>query len=123
MPINPMSPDETADEREVRVWFSSRAQEPEFLKQMAALANDLLKVRKALDSGAKVKQIGDDVVLWNRDEKTTVSAKRWAYFRDRGYISQTTPPRMSPGGNRMLKLYAYLIKQAQDAKLASTPTL
>lgn len=117
MAINPMSADETAEEREVRVWFSSRARDPEFLKQMAALANDLLKVKKALASGAKARAEKDKIVLWNRSEKTEISKERWKYFAERGYVSRTDPPKISPGGQRMLKLYAYLINEAREAAL------
>lgn len=123
MTIDPMSTDETKEEREIRVWFSSRARDPDFLKEMAALANDLLRVRKALAGGAKARADKQSVILWNGRDKTVISRERWTYFADRGYVTRTDPPQVSPGGARMLKLYAYLINQAREATLDGAPTL
>ena len=113
MTIKALASDETADEREVRVWFSARSSDPRFIKQVSELATDLLKVKKALASQAKVRVDKGVVVMWNRDVKTVIDESRWTYFVDRGYVSKTTPPQLTPSGNRMLKLYAHMIQQAR----------
>lgn len=110
MDIKPRVENESAAEKEIRVWFSSRARDPDFLREMAAVAQDMLMIKRM--AGATAKTDRDSVIFALHGSTRRIAKSRWSYFVKRGYVSQTVRPTLSPNGERMLKLYAYLLHES-----------
>lgn len=110
MSIKPRVANETTEETEIRVWFSTQAQDPKFIREIQLMAQDLLAIKRMI--GARAATEEDDVVLKLGSSIHRIPKTRWSYFAKRGYIAQSVRPSLSPHGEKMLKVYAYLIHEA-----------
>lgn len=111
--IKPRTANESEEEREIRVWFNSRARDPDFLREMAAIAQDLLAIKRM--AGATASTTDEDVILKLGVSTHRIPKKRWSHFAKRGYVAQTARPTLSPSGERMLKMYAYLLHESRTS--------
>jgi len=110
MSIKPRVANETAEEKEIRVWFSTKAKDPKFLREIQLIAQDLLAIKRMV--GADAATDDDDIVLKSGSSIHRIPKTRWSWFAKRGYLAQSAKPSLSPNGEKILKVYAYLIHEA-----------
>lgn len=102
-----------AEERKIRAWFEKGAGDPDFVMNVKIVARDLAAAKTY--SGGSAVADPHDVTLSMGQRKMRIPLTRWRPLIQRGYVENSTKPALTEDGDRILRLYNALLREAGSA--------